>query len=75
MKDEDLEKFGIIYIGDKIYPYKYDVPHIGEMNIKPNESSKDIINKIWLHGYKNGITAGENSKISEIKNILNIEIN
>jgi hypothetical protein len=73
MTKEDLEKMGIIHLERKLYPNKFFVPQIGEVNLHEPYRWEDIFQKIYDGGYENGTRNGEAKKISEIKRVLNIE--
>lgn len=70
---QDLEKMGIIHLESKLYPNKFFVPHVGEVNLYEPYKWEDIFQKIYDSGLESGTRYGEAKKISEIKRVLNIE--
>jgi hypothetical protein len=73
MTKENLEKMGIVYMGSKLYPNKFFVPQVGEVNLYEPYRWEDIFQMIYESGYENGTKYGELKKIEEIKKVLNIE--
>lgn len=70
---EDLEKMGIIHLESKLYPNKFFIPQVGEVNLYEPYRWEDIFQKIYDSGHESGTRYGEAKKISEIKRVLNIE--
>lgn len=73
MTKQDLEKIGIIYLGTKLFPNRFYVPVIGEVNLYEPYNLEDIFQKVFDAGYECGTRFGEAKKTSEIKRVLNIE--
>jgi hypothetical protein len=73
MTKEDLEKMGVVYLGTKLYPSKFFIPHVGEVNLHEPYRWEDVFQKIYDSGYENGTQYGESKKINEIKRVLQIE--
>lgn len=73
MTKEDLQKMGIIHLESKLYPNKFFVPQVGDVNLYEPYRWEDIFQMIYDSGYKSGTKYGEAKKISEIKRVLNIE--
>jgi hypothetical protein len=70
---EQLEFLGIYSIESKIYPNRYFVPCLGEVDLYDSTSVEDIFKMIWKAGYEFGEEVGKNKKISELKKVLKIE--
>jgi hypothetical protein len=75
MTKEDLEKMGIIYLGSKLYPNMFFIPHVGEVNLYEPYRWEDIYQKIYDIGYVNGTRYGEAKKIGEKKEFLILKKN
>ena len=73
MTKEDLEKMGVVYVGSKLYPNKFFIPQVGEVNLYEPYRWEDVFQKIYDSGYENGTRYGEAKKIGEIKRVLQIE--
>lgn len=72
MTKDDLENAGLIYEGNTAFPNRFFIPHVGEINLYEPYNWGDIFEIIYNAGFKNGTSYGEEKKIEEIKNILNI---
>lgn len=70
---EDLEKMGIIHLGMKIYPNRFFVPQVGEVDLYPPYRWEDIFDKVYDRGYAAGVREGERRKSREIKKALGID--
>lgn len=73
MTKGDLEKMGVVYVGSKLYPNKFFIPHVGEVNLYKPYRWEEVFQKIYYSGYENGTRYGEARKIDEIKRVLQIE--
>lgn len=74
MTKKDLEEIGIVHIESKLNPHRFFVPFLGEVSLTEPYDIKDIFLMLYNKGKKDGIYIGEKNKISEIKKILEIEI-
>lgn len=70
---KDLEKAGIVYLGNNFHPDKFFIPQVGEIHLYEPYKWEDIFEKIYYVGHKNGAIYGEHKKIDEIKRVLQIE--
>lgn len=71
---DDLEKIGIIHMDYKLFPKRFHVPRIGEVDLHEPYNMDVIFQKIWDDGYNAGTRNGQNDKINEIKQALNIDV-
>ena len=73
MTIEQLEKIGIISVGDRAYPDRFYIEGIGDFTIKKPYSMKAIFQMIWEDGNRAGVITGKDQKIMEIKKVLQID--
>lgn len=75
MTKKDLEKAGIVHLGSKIYPNRFYVPVLGEMDVSENYNWDDIYQKVYNKCFLDGTRYGEAKKATEIKDALGIKNN
>lgn len=73
MTIEELEAIGIQKHKSKLYPNRFFIPYLGEVDILPPYDITKVFEKIYNEGYRNGVDYGKEIKISEIKRVLNID--
>lgn len=73
MTKKDLEKFGVHYVGSKVYPNRFFVPQIGEINLYEPYSFEYILKEVYDKAYEHGTLYGEAKKAAEVRKVLNIE--
>jgi hypothetical protein len=72
MTVEEIEKIDILFIGDKMHPRLFYIPTVGKFTIPENHHICDIFTLIHSEGIKLGFKNGQNSKMEEIRNCLDI---
>ena len=70
---EQMDLLGIYSIESKIYPNRYFVPCVGEVDLYDSTRVEDIFKMVWMAGHDYGISVGQSMKISELKKVLNID--
>lgn len=67
-----LTKMEIYSIGSKLYPNRFFVPYIGDVDISKLSYFPTLLNRIHNKGYEEGVERGMEIKIEQIKEVLNL---
>jgi hypothetical protein len=72
MKDEELEKLGILADKSTLHPNRYWCNTTQtQINIHKMTSAEDIMTMIFKEGYGQGIETGKAQRSQEFKNLIN----
>jgi hypothetical protein len=66
MTRKDLEKMGIYHLGYTVYPNKFFVPLVGEVNLYEPYNYEYIFTTIYESGFYHGEENGKTKTINEI---------
>ena len=69
---EDLEEMGVIHLKSKIYPKRFFVPCVGEVNLEEPYNLEDLLLMAYRSGESYGLERGKREKEIEVQKALGL---
>lgn len=69
---ENLEKMGVIHLKSKLYPKRFFVPCVGEVNLEEPYTLENLLLMAYRSGENYGLERGKREKEIEVQKALGI---